>query len=174
MRTNKQAKAGSGAYILTSTLPEAYRTADIINPSKIPSSGIEGIYLAFYTTVVSLIWLNAGELSEQKLVRYLTRLNANRNLGSEKTEAVLKKMERQGYVVRKVDRPPLGHDGEDQITWHVGPRAKEEIGLDGIMGLVREVYGDTDPDLERKLHASLGIKPTAGPADADAMQIAEE
>lgn len=160
MRTNAQPKTGSGAYILSSTLPEAYRDASILQPSKTPTSTIEGMYLAFYTTIVSLIWLNAGELSEQKLSRYLSRLNANRNLGNEKTEFVLKRMERQGYVVKKVDRPPLGHDGEDQVTWHIGPRAKEEIGLDGVMGFVREVYGNSDPDLESKLRASLGIKQT--------------
>lgn len=178
MRANTQPKTGSGAYILTSTLPEAYRAATIIKPSNTPTSTIEAMYLAFYTTVVSLIWLNAGELSEQKLSRYLTRLNANRNLGNEKTEFVLKKMERQGYVVKKVDRPPLGHDGEDQVTWHIGPRAKEEIGLDGVMGFVREVYGDSDPDLESKLRASLGVKqqpkPTEEQAEDQAMQTAQD
>lgn len=158
MKSNSQAKVGSGAYILTSTLPDAYRSPSIIKPSKIPSADDEATYVAFYTLVVSLIWLNGGELSEQKLKRYLLRLNADQNVSSEKTEVTLKKMERHGYVVKKVDRPPLGQDGEHTITWHVGPRAKEEIGFDGVVGLVRELYGGSTEDLEKKLKASLGIK----------------
>lgn len=169
MKSNAQPKTGSGAYILTSVLPAAYRSAIIIPPSNVPTLESEATYLAFYTMVVSLIWLNAGELSDPKLIRYLLRLNADRNVAAEKTEITLKRMERQGYVVRKVDRPPIGHEGEHTVTWHVGPRGREEIGLDGVMGFVREVYGQDDNDLERKLHASLGIKQPqeAGTADAD-------
>ncbi|KAK1255789.1 hypothetical protein MKX07_008048 [Trichoderma sp. CBMAI-0711] len=159
MKSNAQPKSGSGAYILTSTLPDEFRSASILAPSKVPSSEQEATYSAFYTTVVSFIWLNGGELSEQKLQRYLTRLNADRMVSSERTEVVLKRMERQGYVMKKVDRPPVGYDGDQTISWHVGPRAKEEIGLDGVMGLVREVYGNPDDDaFDKKLRASLGIK----------------
>lgn len=158
MKSNSQPKIGSGAYILTSTLPPAYRTADIIKPSKVPSEDEEATYVAFYTMVVSLIWLNGGELSEQKLKRYLLRLNADQNVSSEKTEATFKKMERHGYIIKKIDRPPLGQDGDQTITWHVGPRAKEEIGVDGVMGIVRQVYGESTDDLEKKLRASLGLK----------------
>ncbi|KAG5922063.1 hypothetical protein E4U61_005849 [Claviceps capensis] len=158
MRTNSQPKIGSGAYILTSTLPSVYRSAEIIKPSKIPSADDEATYIAFYTLVVSLIWLNGGELTEQKLKRYLLRLNADKNVSSEKTEATLKKMEKHGYVVKSIDRPPVGQDGEQTLTWHVGPRAKEEIGIDGVMGLVREVYAGSDDDLEKKLRSSLGLK----------------
>jgi hypothetical protein len=161
MKSNSQPKVGSGSYILTSTLPQAYRDAAILKPSKIPSAEEEATYVAFYTMVISLIWLNGGELSEQKLRRYLTRLNADQNVSAEKTEVTLKKMERQGYVIRKAERPPIGQDGEQTITWHVGTRAKEEVGLDGVLGLAREVYGETTPDLEKKLRASLGMKDAA-------------
>jgi hypothetical protein len=163
MKSNSQPKIGSGAYILTSTLPDDYRSASIIKPSRVPSSDDEATYVAFYTLVVSLVWLSNGELSEQKLKRYLLRLNADQNVSSDKTEVTLKKMERHGYMMKKIDRPPLGQDGEQTVTWHVGPRAKEEIGLDGVMGLVRQLYGGSSDDLEKKLKASLGLKerPTA-------------
>ncbi|EQL03954.1 MAGE protein [Ophiocordyceps sinensis CO18] len=163
MKTSSQVKTGSGAYILTSTLPESYRSAAILKPSRIPSEEDEATYAAFYTLVVALIWLNSGELSEQKLKRYLMRLNAEQNVSNEKTDTTLKKMEKHGYVVKKVERPPIGQDGDQNITWHIGPRAKEEIGLDGVMGMVREVFGDWSPDLEKKLRSSLGLKdqPTA-------------
>lgn len=170
MKSNSQPKTGSGAYILSSTLPEAYRSATILAPSKTPSADDEATYAAFYTMVVSMIWLNSGELSEQKLRRYLTRLNADQNVSMDKTEVILKKMERQGYVVKKVDRPPIGQDGDQTITWHVGPRAKEEIGLDGVMGMVREVYGGSNPDLEKKLRASLKIKERVEEEDEEEQQ----
>ncbi|KAF7548107.1 hypothetical protein G7046_g8786 [Stylonectria norvegica] len=157
MKSQSQPKTGSGAYILSSTLPEAYRSAAILAPSKTPSADDEATYAAFYTMVISMILLNNGELSEQKLKRYLTRLNADQNVSMDKTEVILKRMERQGYVVKRVDRPPIGQDGDLTITWHVGPRAKEEVGLEGVMGMVREVYGDSSPDLEKKLRSSLNL-----------------
>ncbi|KAF7544923.1 hypothetical protein G7Z17_g9578 [Cylindrodendrum hubeiense] len=158
MKSNSQPKLGSGAYILSSTLPKAYRTATILPPSKTPSADDEATYAAFYTMVISMIWLNSGELSDQKLKRYLTRLNADQNVSMDKTEIILKRMENQRYVIKKTDRPPVGQDGDLMISWHVGPRAKEEVGLDGVMGMVREVYGEWNPDLEKKLCSSLNIK----------------
>ncbi|KAH6888152.1 MAGE family-domain-containing protein [Thelonectria olida] len=162
MKSNSQPKSGSGAYILSSTLPAAYRAAAILSPSKTPSADDEATYVAFYTMVVSMIWLNNGELSEQKLKRYLSRLNADRNVSMDKTEVIFKRMEKQGYVVKKVDRPPIGQDGDMTITWHVGPRAKEEIGLDGVIGMVTEVYEEWDEDMEKKLCSSLNIKARRG------------
>ncbi|RDA89338.1 hypothetical protein CP532_6217 [Ophiocordyceps camponoti-leonardi (nom. inval.)] len=159
MKSNSQAKTGSGSYILTSTLSEPFRSATILRPSKTPSEEEEATYVAFYTLVLSLIWLNSGELSDQKLRRYLLRLNADQNVADEKTEMTLKRMEKQGYVVKRIERPPIGHDGEHLTTWHLGPRAKEEVGLDGVMGMVRQVYGsEWSPENETKLHLSLGIK----------------
>ncbi|UKZ47756.1 hypothetical protein TrVGV298_001983 [Trichoderma virens] len=144
MKSNAQPKTGSGAYILSSTLPEEYRSASILKPSKVPSAEQEATYSAFYT---------------MKLQRYLMRLNADRMLASERTEVAMKRIERQGYVIKKVDRPPVGYEGDQTITWHVGPRAKEEIGLDGVIGLVREVYGHPEDEaFDKKLRSSLGIK----------------
>ncbi|VUC33233.1 unnamed protein product [Clonostachys rosea] len=167
MSSASQAKAGSGTYVLSSILPSEFRSASILPPSKSPSSDDEATFIAFSTLVVSCIWLSGGELSDQKLNRYLTRLNADQNVSTEKTEAVLKRMEKQNYVVKRVDRPPVGQDGEHSITWHIGPRAKDEIGLDGVMGMTREVYGDTEPELEKKLRASLGIKQSGADAVAE-------
>ncbi|KAF5606015.1 non-structural maintenance of chromosome element 3 [Fusarium pseudocircinatum] len=159
MKSNAQPKLGSGAYILTSILPEAYRHASILAPSKTPSADDEATYAGFYTMVISVIFLSGGELSEQKLKRYLQRLNADRNVSMDKTEIILKRMEKQGYVVKRVERPPLGQDGDPTTTWHVGPRGKEEVGVDGVMGMTREVYGDSwNDDNEKKLRASLNIR----------------
>lgn len=174
MRSNSQPKAGSGSYVLSSTLPDAYRNAAILSPSKIRGAEDEATYVAFYTMVVSLIWLSGGELSEQKLRRYLMRLNADQNVSMEKTDVILKKMERQGYVIKKVDRPPLGQDGDQQITWHIGPRSREEIGLDGVIGMTREVYGGSNEDLEKKLRSSLGIKDQGFGDDGDEKRAGEE
>lgn len=163
MKNNSQPKTGSGTYILCSTLPPKYRTEKILKPAKVPSEVQEATYMGFCTLVVATIWLSGGELADQRLMRNLARLNAERNVWSEKTELTLKRMERQGYVVKKVEKPPLGHDGDQIITWHVGPRSKEEIGLDGVMGMVREVYGsfDGNEEFEKKLRESLGLKRAA-------------
>ena len=158
MKSNTALKTGSGAYILTSTLPDAYRKASIIQPSKAPSAYEEASYAGFYTMIISMIYLNGRELTDSKLRKTLQRLNADQNFGAEKTDTTLKRMEKHGYIFRKIDRPPVGQDGEMIITWLVGTRAREEIGLDGVMGMVREVYGDSNPQLEKQLAASLGLK----------------
>jgi hypothetical protein len=141
----------------------------------VPSAEAESTYAAFYTLIVSCIWLNGGELSDQKMKRYLTRLNADQNLWTDKTDAVLKKMERHGYVIKRTERPPVGQDGEHTVTWHVGTRAKEEIGLDGVVGIVNEVYGGTNASLEKKLKMSLGIKdlPSTGEEAEDEAETQE-
>jgi hypothetical protein len=179
MKSNSQPKLGSGSYILTSTLPEAYRSAAILGPSKTPSPDDEATYAGLYTLIITLISLSNGELSEQKLKRHLQRMNADQNVSMDKTEAILKKMERQGYVIKRVERPPLGQDGEHIITWHVGPRGKEEVGLGGVMGMTREIYGESwDEEMEKKLRASLNIRQAQqndddDEADAEASRMQE-
>lgn len=142
-------------------------------PSKSPSAEAEAAYMAFYSLVVAVIMLNGGELGDHKLQRYLDRLNASPLVGHEKTELVLKRMERQQYVVRSVDNTSL----ESSITWTVGPRGKDEIGAEGVAGLVREVWGGdegVDADVERRIQASLGIRERPAAAAAVAGQDDDE
>lgn len=120
--------------------------------------------------------LSGGELSDQKLRRYLNRVNAEANVAAEKTDDILKRMQSHGYVVRKVQKNPTSqaNDGSEDITWLVGPRGQEEIGIDGVAGMVRSVYGEqADEALERKIGASLGIQPVDADGDADMSQAPE-
>jgi hypothetical protein len=86
-------------------------------------------------------------------------MNAGENMPMDKTANVLAKMQKQGYIVRTVDK-----SGDDEtIDWRVGPRGKVEIGNNGIEGLVKVVYGDTAPeDLQSRIHRSLGIEVARG------------
>lgn len=77
-------------------------------------------------------------------------------LKGEKTEKVLKRMEREGYIVRVRERDG---GGEESIDYVVGPRGKAEIGEKGVAGVVRKVYGKKDAEadeLEKRLVRSLG------------------
>ena len=77
-------------------------------------------------------------------------------LNGEKTEKVLKRMEREGYVVKVRERDG---GGEESIDYVVGPRGKAEIGERGVAGVVRKVYGKKAAEaaeLEKKLVRSLG------------------
>ena len=73
----------------------------------------------------------------------------------DKTVNVLARMQKQGYIVKTVDR-----SGDDEtIDWRVGPRGKVEIGNRGIEGLVKAVYGDVPPDdLQSRIDRSLGME----------------
>lgn len=155
---NGTSSSSTKAYILTSTLATAYRIPAILTPSRIPSTSVESAYTAFYTFVISLISLSPrGMIPEPKLERYLKRMNAdNHCLGGEKTEKILKRMEREGYVVKVRERDG---GGEESVDYVVGPRGKAEIGEKGVAGVVRKVYGKKDleaEELEKRLVRSLG------------------
>lgn len=159
----------SNSYILVSLLPEVYKTPEILTPSRIISADDEAAYVAFYTLLISLIRIHGGELSEAMLKRYLTRLNAETNtFTNTKTEDTLAKLQRQGYLVKSVDRQAQQHgEAETATTWHIGPRGKIEVDDETVAGLVREVWGPEgqDEQLEAKLHASLQIKEQEPSAD---------
>lgn len=161
----------SNAYVLVSILPEAYKTPRIIAPSRIVSADDEAAYVAFYTLIISLIRINGGELSEAMLKRYLTRLNAERNsFTGTKTEDTLAKLQRQGYLVKNVDKDARQHgEAEMATTWFVGPRGKVEVSDEAVAGLVREVWGEDGrgEELEGKLQATLIIREKQMPAQND-------
>lgn len=54
-----------------------------------------------------------------------------------KKEEVLKRMEREGYLERR--REVIA--GEEGVDYIVGGRGKLEVGVEGVKGLVRGVYG---------------------------------
>ncbi|KAL2149978.1 hypothetical protein VTH82DRAFT_7654 [Thermothelomyces myriococcoides] len=173
---SSQKETSSNAYVLTSILPEEYTTPAIMAPSKVESADGEASYIALYTTIIAIITLSGGELSEPRLRRHLSRLNAaeympsmnphDSNSPSEKTEAVLQRMVRQGYLVRVTDSRS-GGDDDDAATWHVGPRGKVEVDKEAIAAFVRTVYGGSSDALEAKLKASLRIRDrTAGSREA--------
>lgn len=160
----------SNTYILVSTLPPQYRTAKIIAPSKVQSSEGEAAYTGFYTILISIITLSGGEISDAMLRKFLSRLNAdqtvpslnpnNKNQPSEQTEAVLQRLIKQGYLVKVSTNEAAGpgDDGDEAVTWHVGPRGKVEVDNEAIAGVVRTVYGDASEGLEMKIQTSLKIK----------------
>jgi hypothetical protein len=75
---------------------------------------------------------------------------------SEKTEVVLQRMIKQGYLVKVIESKGAGDD--DSTTWHIGPRGKVEVGMESIAALVRTVYGGSTDELEKKLQVSLKVK----------------
>ncbi|KAK3396073.1 MAGE family-domain-containing protein [Sordaria brevicollis] len=175
-KSQSQKEPTSNAYILVSVLPEHLRVPDIITPSKVQSADGEAAYVGLYTMLIAIITLSGGELSDPRLRRYLTRLNAAENMPSsnpnsehapsEKTELVLQRMIKQGYLVKVADNKNAGDD--DAITWHVGPRGKMEVDNEAIAAVVREIYGGSrqNKDLERKLQASLKVKERKPPRPA--------
>ncbi|KAL4811493.1 MAGE family-domain-containing protein [Aspergillus unguis] len=122
------------SWILTSTLPAKYRKQDILRPTRGP---MESAYTGLYTFIISLILLNGGTLQEQKLERYLTRVNAETYTPIDRTDRFLQRLCKEGYLLRNRE----SDGGEEIIEYMVGPRGKVEVGARGVAGLVREVYG---------------------------------
>ncbi|OJJ57676.1 hypothetical protein ASPSYDRAFT_154678 [Aspergillus sydowii CBS 593.65] len=154
------------SWILTSTLPSKYRKQDILQPTRGP---MESAYTGLYTFIIGLILLNGGSLQEQKLDRYLSRVNAETYTPIDRTDRFLQRLCKEGYLLRNREM-----DGGDEIIeYMVGPRGKVEVGTRGVAGLVREVYGrqdlaeddDVSPaerekmaDFEFRLGRSLGMR----------------
>jgi len=151
-KQEKQA-TNSNAWILTSTLPEKYRAASIIPPPKIPTTEHESAYVGLYTFIIATIYLAGGTLPEAKLERYLRRTNADQSTPIDKTDKLLQRLIKEGYIVRIKD----SSTGEEVVEYKVGPRGKVEIGDEGVMNFVRTVYGSGTEDLEKRLERSLGF-----------------
>lgn len=159
-----QANKAPTTWVLTTILPARFRTADpgILPPVAAPTSAEEGKYTSIYTLLVSLILLSGGQLPDAKMDRYLRRLgleDATPVDGFEKTEKLMKRMEKDGYVLKVKEN---AGNGEEDVYWVVGPRAKVEVGEKGVEGLVKSVYGfgveaEGDEELERRIKRSLGI-----------------
>ncbi|RLL94984.1 hypothetical protein CFD26_101069 [Aspergillus turcosus] len=158
------------SWILTSTLPLAYRKPEILPPTKAP---LEGTYTGLYSFIIAVILLNGGSLPEQKLERYLKRTNADTYTPIDRTDRLLQRLCKEGYLIRNREMD----GGEEIIEYMVGPRGKVEVGVQGVAGLVREVYGrqgavegdDPTPaeraqmeEFESRLARSLGIRRPGG------------
>ncbi|KAI2788618.1 hypothetical protein POX_e06639 [Penicillium oxalicum] len=175
-KSEKPSSASSKSWILTSTLPAAYRTPAILPPTHAPSVNTESTYMAIYSFIIAVIALNGGSLGEQKLTRYLRRMNADDYTPIDKTDKLLARLCRESYLVRTREMD----GGEEVIEFMVGPRGKVEVGSGGVAGMVREVYGhgrgtgagthvgaanddltraeqESRADFESRLRASLGI-----------------
>ncbi|KAI4202840.1 MAG: hypothetical protein LQ350_002338 [Teloschistes chrysophthalmus] len=148
----------SKSYILTSTLAAPLRTPSILPPSAAPTAAAESAYIGLYTFVLSIIYLSPGHtIPESRLEKHLKRMNAdNYVLGGEKTERVLKRMEKEGYIVKVKERDG---GGEESVEIMVGPRGKAEVGERGVAGVVRKVWGVKGAqreEVEKRLVRSLG------------------
>lgn len=75
------------------------------------------------------------------------------------TEKVLQMMQRHGYIVRVKDT----QGDETSYDYHLGPRAKREIEEEGVLEMIKEVYGeDTPKDVERRFKVNVGVEIKAG------------
>ena len=132
---------------------------------------MESTYTGMYSFIIAVILLNGGSLQETKLERYLKRTNADTYTPLDRTDKFLQRLCKEGYLVRMREMD----GGEEIIEYMVGPRGKIEVGIRGVAGLVREVYGrpseadmadmtaaekDRMEDFEQRLANSLGMRRT--------------
>lgn len=153
---------GSDQWVLRTVLPDAFRIPDIITPPAAPDADAEAAYNSLYTMIIALITLSGGVLSDLKLTRFLKRMNADQNSPLGNTEEVLKRMTKEGYIVKVKE----SRTSDDSFDYYVGPRGKIEVSDEAIANVVRTVYsGDPVEDLEQRLDRSLGVARAAGRED---------
>ncbi|DAA76503.1 TPA_exp: Uncharacterized protein A8136_0817 [Trichophyton benhamiae CBS 112371] len=159
----------SKSWTVISTLPAAYRTPEILHPSKAPDSSTESSYIAIYTFIISLIMLSGGSISEERLNRHLRRVNAEYHTPLDRTDKLLARLCKEGYLLKVRD----SDTGEEVIEYFVGPRGKIEVGVAGVSGMAKEVFGigeggegaEDSEQFEKRLKRSLGIKENNAPAE---------
>ncbi|EEA27534.1 hypothetical protein TMatcc_004164 [Talaromyces marneffei ATCC 18224] len=166
------------SWMVMSTLPPSFRTPEILPPSKAPTSFLDSTYTALYTFIISVITLSGGSILEQKLDRYLKRTNIEQYTPIDRTDRLLQRLCKEGYLVRNREMD----GGEEVIEYMVGPRGKIEVGESGVSGLVRKVYGRNAPaegeandDFEAKLARSVGSRRTVNqPTETTGATAVEE
>lgn len=163
--------------MVMSTLPPPFRTPEILPPSKAPTSFLDSTYTALYTFIISVITLSGGSILEQRLDRYLKRTNIEQYTPIDRTDRLLQRLCKEGYLVRNREMD----GGEEVIEYMVGPRGKIEVGESGVSGLVRKVYGRNAPaegeatdEFEARLARSVGSKRTTQAAETANTTVAEE
>lgn len=146
-----KAPNSSNSYILTSVLPPQFMVPEIV---QLRGEG-EKSYTGLVTFITALIYLNGRALPAVKLDRYMRTLNANEYTPCGALDTVLQRMQKHGYIIRIKD-----NTGEEtQYEYHLGPRAKVEIGEDGIKSLIKTVYGDEEvEDLDVKFKRNIGLE----------------
>ncbi|PUU82068.1 MAGE family-domain-containing protein [Tuber borchii] len=158
-QTNDKAPSTSKSYILTTILPEKFREPEIMQPFGVK----EQAYIGLTTMIVSLIYLNGRSIAETKLDRYLRRMNADRSTAAGETGKVLQSMIRHGYISKQKD--DNANDGT--FDYVLGPRGKVEIGTDGVLSMIKTVYGVNVPeDVEKRMERNVGFDPEAGVSQA--------
>lgn len=146
-------------WVLSSVLPKNFREAVAVEagPSKIPTTDAEGAYVGLYSFIISLVMLSGGQLPEAKLERHLRRCNADQTTPVDKTDKLLARMLREGYLIKVKDTS----GGEEVIEYFVGPRGKVEVGQHGVAGLFKRVYDlknepeEVAQELNRRLERSF-------------------
>ncbi|KAH0844072.1 hypothetical protein AYO21_02172 [Fonsecaea monophora] len=145
-QTKSSMTNSSKSWILVSTLPAELKQNPVIaQPTRAPSIDVESSYTALYTFILSLIYLNNNAVADQKLERYLKRVNADTYTPLGNKDKLLQRMMKEGYVEKRRDTS----SGEEIIEWTPGPRGKIEVGVEGVAGLVRTVYGHGAVPLSR-------------------------
>jgi len=143
-------------WVLQNMLPEQYRLTGGLGPGPDPPEDVpdvEAAYIGLYTTIIALVVLSGGQLSESKLDRYLRRMNAEQSTPVDTKEKLFARMIKDGYVARVKDNS----SGEELVEYVVGPRGRVEVDKQSLAGFVRTVYGDGVEDLEQKIARSFGL-----------------
>lgn len=145
--------SSSKSWILVSTLPRKFHEPGILPPSRAPTAEAEAVYVGLYSFVVALILISGGALAEAKLERHLKRVNADTSTPVDRTDKLLARMIKEGYVYKVKDTS----SGDELVEFMVGPRGRVEVGEEGVAGLVRRVYGEGSEELEKRIERSLRL-----------------
>ena len=150
-KSQSQASKAPTSWVLITILPSRFRDPEILPPPSAPTAVEESTYTSIYTLLVSLIMLAGGQLPDAKMERYLRRLGMEDNApvdGFDKTEKLLKRLEKDQYITKIKEN---AGQGEEDVFWIVGPRGKVEVGEMGVQGLVKAVHGDLEEEDEDEL-----------------------
>ncbi|EMR10506.1 hypothetical protein PNEG_01218 [Pneumocystis murina B123] len=128
------------SWILCSILDPKY--SDLI--FEVPTIK-EGIFSGIVMTILSILIMNGGEISNELLIRYLSQLQMDNDTSIGNLDKTLKEMVKKGYLERIKDDITSANEGEKNYTYLLGPRGKTEIDPESLTTFIKKIQGDAAP-----------------------------
>ncbi|KAI9672840.1 MAG: hypothetical protein M1831_000276 [Alyxoria varia] len=156
--------AASKAWVVRSVMPTRFREgiAGEVGGSRIPTAETEEAYVGLSSFVVAVVSLSGGQIPEAKLERHLKRCNAETTTPVDRTDKLILRMCKEGYLVKIKETS----GGEEVTEYILGPRAKVEVGEGGVGMLVKRVWGfeneseEVQGEIGQRLERSLKVART--------------
>ncbi|QSL65427.1 hypothetical protein MERGE_002737 [Pneumocystis wakefieldiae] len=99
----------------------------------------EGVFSGMIMTILSILIMNGGEISNELLARYLSQLQMDNDTSIGNLDKTLKEMVKKGYLEKIKDNITSSNEEEKGYIYLLGPRGKTEIDPKSLTAFIKKV-----------------------------------